>query len=147
VIATERIESLKAGGIGALAVAPAFGVITGVNQWAMTQFLLLDGWNAVAAHSHSWLSGAIALVAGSLFGITYRYIIRQDQNSHLKSGAVLAFGLVRGLAQVDLGLTSAAALVPMGVMAGESVILFAVAQIGLDWAIGQGWLKPFGGER
>ena len=94
---------------------------------------------------------AIAGASGFLFGVTYRYVIRRDRNPHLNSGAVLAFGLVRGLAQVDTtlggvldGTTSVLTLV---VMVLESIVLFAVAGRMLDWAMARDWIKPFEGDQ
>lgn len=52
------------------------------------------------------MSGAIAFFSGLLFGVTYRYLIRSDKNPQLKAGGVLAFGLVRGLTQIELGWNS-----------------------------------------
>jgi len=34
------------------------------------------------------------------------YLIRSDKNPQLKAGGVLAFGLVRGLTQIELGWNS-----------------------------------------
>ncbi|NJN88715.1 MAG: hypothetical protein HC881_23575, partial [Leptolyngbyaceae cyanobacterium SL_7_1] len=65
---------------------------------------LVDGrssWDGFAIQLPMLLQGAIALATGFLFGVSYRYIVRQDENSHLKSGAILAFGIIRGLAQID----------------------------------------------
>jgi hypothetical protein len=140
----ERVESVKAGIVGALAAGFVFGAATLVNASLASRFepltaLLteMDGW--------SWLvSGAIALLSGFLFGITYRYVIRQDPNPHLRSGAVLAFGLVRGLAQIDTGWTAQKALLPFAVLGLESLLLFVAARLLLDWAFYQSWLKPFG---
>jgi hypothetical protein len=142
VIETERIESLKAGGLATLAVFPTWVMLTGSHYWAgrlLSDLALVGVWPRL-------ISGAIALVAGFLFGITYRYVIRQDQNSHLKSGAVLAFGLVRGLAQIEGSLAQTVAPLSLLLMVGESCLLFAVAQWSLDGAIGQGWLQPLGGR-
>jgi hypothetical protein len=75
--------------------------------------------------------------------VTYRYIIRDDVNPHLKSGAVFAFGLVRGLAQVEVGLSNPNSVVPVVVMASESILMFAVARVLLDAAIARHWVKPF----
>ncbi len=140
----ERVESVKAGVFSALSVAIAFTVLAVVNR-----FIVAIGFEPLAGLQISLtsglLSGAMAIIAGSLFGITYRYIIRQDQNSHLKSGAVLAFGLVRGLAQIDVGIASRGVLLPFVVLAIESVLLFAIARIILDWTMTQGWLRPFRG--
>ena len=80
----ERIESLKAGGIAGI----AFGITYGLSVLVNRAF----GLNA----EETLIKLAIALLSGFLFGVTYRYIIRTDSNSHLKEGAILAFGLVRG---------------------------------------------------
>ncbi|KAM3094061.1 hypothetical protein ACKFKG_17700 [Phormidesmis sp. 146-35] len=140
----ERVESVKAGIFSALSVAIAFTLMTLINR-----FIGAIGVEPLAelqtASVNALLSGAIAVIAGFLFGITYRYVIRQDQNSHLKSGAVLAFGLVRGLAQIDVGVASRGVLLPFVVLAIESVLLFAIARLMLDWTIAQGWLRPFRG--
>ncbi|MGV0026404.1 hypothetical protein [Phormidesmis priestleyi] len=141
----ERVESVKAGIFSALSVAIAFTFMTCVNRLILAiRFEPLAGLQSSSVSS--LLSGAIAIVAGSLFGITYRYIIRQDQNSHLKSGAVLAFGLVRGLAQIDVGVANRGVLLPFVVLAIESILLFAIARIMLDWTMTQGWLRPFRGS-
>ena len=100
-------------------------------------FNLLINW----ADLHSWGSGAIALISGFLFGVTYRYIIRQDQNSHLKSGAVLAFALIRGLAWVDAMDWSLSEILGLVLPVGESVVLFAIAQLALDQALQKGLIK------
>jgi uncharacterized membrane protein len=133
----ERIESIKAGGMAAVSVAFVFPITVLANDWVATRF--------AAVPMNYWVSGAIALFAGFLFGITYRYVIRQDDNSHLKSGAVLAFGLVRGLAQVDVGISIHHTIVPVVVLAMESILLFAIARLILDWAMTQGWIQRFKG--
>ncbi|NJK52631.1 MAG: hypothetical protein HC936_06985 [Leptolyngbyaceae cyanobacterium SU_3_3] len=140
----ERVESVKAGLFAGLSVAIAFSILALINDLILaSQFQPLLGLQR--ATTGGWLSGAIAIVAGLLFGITYRYVVRQDQNSHLKSGAVLAFGLVRGLAQIDVGLATQGALLPFVVLALESILLFAIARLALDWAMNQGWLRSFRG--
>lgn len=133
----ERLESLKAGGFAASSVAIVFPITMLANDFLATPLSLVP--------VNYWISGAIALFAAFLFGVTYRYIIRQDQNSHLKSGAVLAFGLVRGLAQSDIAIATQSSIVPGFVLASESVLLFAIARLILDGAIAQGWLQRFKG--
>ncbi len=81
-----------------------------------------------------------------MFGLTYRYIIRQDSNPHLKSGAFVAFGAVRGLGQIDAGLNSQAtfvALWPLIVLSVESLVAFALTGLVLDWCINHNLIKPF----
>ncbi len=86
---------------------------------------------------------AISSASGLLFGVTYRYIIRSDQNAQLKAGGVLAFALVRGLTQIELGWNSNSTIWPFLVLAGESLLWFAFAAITLDIAIQLRWVKPF----
>jgi 6,7-dimethyl-8-ribityllumazine synthase len=89
----ERIESIKAGSLGGIAAGVVFDVTIAIDHLIANESsrsLLALG-----------LATMIAIVSGFLFGITYRYVIRTDQNDHLNSGAVLAFGLVRGFAQID----------------------------------------------
>lgn len=85
------------------------------------------------------IEGGIAWISGFLFGVTYRYIIRSDRNSHLNDGAVLAFGLVRGLALLErttiLGIGS--------IFVAESIICFAIARLSLDLALKYKLIKPF----
>ncbi len=143
----ERIESLKAGTLAGISLFLAFSAIALGNSlifghsWESLlnlPIITLD-WNIL-------FQGAIAFISGFLFGVTYRYIIRQDRNPHLKSGAVLAFGSVRGLGQIDVGLNSEARLIdlwPLMVLGIESVVAFAVVGLVLDLGISQRWIKPF----
>ena len=140
----ERVESVKAGAVGALAAGFVFGLATLVNELLASRFEPLAGLLTKMGDFDWLMSGAIALLSGFLFGITYRYVIRQDPNPHLRSGAVLAFGLVRGLAQIDTGWTAQKALLPFAVLGLESLLLFVAARLLLDWAFYQSWVKPFG---
>lgn len=132
---TERIESLKAGLWGGFAVLGTFCLVTIANSTIGGQ-PEIDAWVPVAIRS------AIALLSGFLFGVTYRYAIRNDRNPHLKSGVVFAFGLVRGLAQVDGAIDGTTAPLFVGVWAIESILLFAIAAKLLDWAIDRHWIEP-----
>ncbi len=141
---TERIESLKAGSVGALTIASIYSLMTLMHPVLVSQSSELWMDLPVGLLDVKGLAGgAIAALAGFLFGVTYRYIIRGDQNPHLKSGAVLAFGLVRGLAQVDMGLAVQSHSGTLVVLVAESVLLFAIARVMLDVAIAQRWVKPF----
>lgn len=130
----ERVESLKAGAIASLAAVSVH-----------TAGLLLR--QATPPDLWQWgVSEAIALLIGGLFGVTYRYIVREDSNSHLKSGAVLAFALVRGLTQLENSLgTFTLDFEQIGLFA-ESVSMFAAAQALLNGLLQRGWVKPFGQE-
>ena len=140
----ERLESIKAGAFGAVGAALMFGLLIQVNGWILVPhvaaFSGLPTWNDGIG---LLLNGAIAKLSGFLFGITYRYIIRQDSNPHLKSGAVGAFGLVRGLALVEMGVHSSLTVYALGLLILESLVLFSGVRLILDWAISAKWLKPF----
>jgi hypothetical protein len=147
----ERIESLKAGVMGAIASGLMFG-LTEIGYHFVLPLLGVDraGMDGKMVHFplglqflgwQGWFQGAIVLLSGFLFGVTYRYVVRQDSNPHLRTGAVMAFGLVRGLAQV--GEMAQLDVLLAGAQMVESVLLFAGAGLVLDWAMQQGWVKAF----
>ncbi len=136
----ERIESLKAGMIAALALTVTYIAIAAVNSLVLAvEFEPLRGLQ-ISLNSNLLVRVAIAFLSGFLFGITYRYVIREDENSHLKDGAVLAFGLVRGLAPVEAVQPITWLLAIFGI---ESILCFWVARLALDWAIQRHWVKLF----
>ncbi|MDY6804492.1 MAG: hypothetical protein SXA11_11890 [Cyanobacteriota bacterium] len=147
----ERIESLKAGALAGFCALLTFSIILWGNSFILARrFELLA---SLQIETWGWdvaLRGAIAFIGGFLFGVTYRYIVRQDPNPQLKAGAVLAFGLVRAFGQIDLGLSSQtekmppiSELLPLAVGGIESIILFAAAGVMLELAIAKGIIKPF----
>jgi hypothetical protein len=140
----ERIESLKAGLIGAIAVGITFSVTILLDQaLTVSSDLVLPAFPNHWADIWGWMRQAVAFGSGFLFGVTYRYIIRQGENPHLKSGAVMAFGLVRGLAQVEsIGFRLSAQPWVAFVLLGESAIVFAVAAASINLAIAWHWIKP-----
>lgn len=147
----ERLESLKAGIIGGFSVGCSFLLTTTTNELLLNRYLPILNIHQfqlvnLPIQSQFLLSAGIAGFSGFLFGVTYRYVIRADQNSHLKSGAVLAFGLVRGLSQIESGWNFNHSIFPFLVLATESIFWFALARIILDFAIFQGLLKPFNSE-
>jgi hypothetical protein len=131
----ERIESVKAGSLSGITAGIAYGTIDSLDR------LLLGGYSPPLISLG--LELAIAIAAGFLFGVTYRYIIRTDRNSHLNSGAVLAFGLVRGLARVDVGGLAPIQMLANGLVVLESVLLFAIARAAIDYALSVRWIAPF----
>ncbi|MEH2372116.1 hypothetical protein [Nostoc sp.] len=146
----ERIESLKAGIIGGLSVCFAFAITSLLNTFVLAKYFQIFASLQIDINWHWWVSGGIATFTGLLFGVTYRYIIRSDKNPQLKAGGVLAFGLVRGLTQIELGWNSHSTILPFVVLAFESVLWFAFAAlaqpavgIALDMAIQLRWVKPF----
>ena len=133
----ERLESLKAGLISGT---------TAALMEALFQILQIYLWPKAAVTQSTfapafWIGLCIAGLSGFLFGVTCRYAIRQDNNPHLSSGVVLAFGLVRGLAQVRLDEVAMQDAAPVFFAIIESIALFAVAYVALSAAIRRGWVK------
>ena len=139
-LATERIESVKAG----ILSSAVFGVIESVIFLAHSFFTIELGngfvkWQIISIIDLGFHL-AIAFVSGFLFGVTYRYIIRRDRNSHLQDGAVLAFGLIRGLALIE---ATDLNLFLWLLLMFESIIAFAIARLSLDFALKFKLIKPF----
>lgn len=128
--AAERWQSVKVGGVGAIAL----GGFTGLR-------IVLHA--ALGEHGVGAIALGVALLSGGLFGITYRYVVRTDRNPQLKTGTIMAFGLVRGLAGAEVGF-SQASLWQLGLYGGESVMGFAIAAAVVEWGFQRGWLQPFG---
>lgn len=158
--AAERIESLKAGILAATAAAIGGVCLSAVHHFLLAQVLgqsqMSEIGGGIGFHLVDWLKIASILLSGFLFGVTYRYIVRQDHNLQLKAGAVMAFGLIRGLAQTEMVLDQIQLATitvgnifanqeiwQIGAGVGESVILFALAAAVLDQAIDRGWIKAF----
>ncbi len=142
-LTVERIESLKAGILAASSFTLAYGITAISNS-----LVLAEQFETLAALKMTppvtlLARVAVAGLSGFLFGVTYRYVIRDDKNPHLKDGAVLAFGLVRGLAAVEEQQNLTQAFWVSGVLGIESIVCFLVARFTLDWAIHQHWVKPF----
>ncbi|HBB35975.1 MAG TPA: hypothetical protein DDZ80_30125 [Cyanobacteria bacterium UBA8803] len=140
---TERIESLKAGILGALSLALAYGAIALGNALVLAKQFDVFREVLVTAGVNLLVRIAIASLSGFLFGVTYRYIIRDEENPQLKAGAVLAFGLVRGLAPAEGYQYIPDTFWLLGVLTIESIFSFAIARLTLDWAIHRHWIKPF----
>ncbi|USR89843.1 hypothetical protein NEA10_13355 [Phormidium yuhuli AB48] len=123
----ERLESLKAGVLSAVIV------------------VLVDSVAAISVSSRAedlTLRLGIVALSGFLFGVTYRYAVRGDSNPHLKSGVIGAFGLVRGLAQLE-GLDIPEQVTAIALLSlFESLGLFGIAGLGLDVALKRQWVKP-----
>ncbi|MEI1376910.1 hypothetical protein PQG02_00740 [Nostoc sp. UHCC 0926] len=139
----ERIESLKAGIIGGLSVCFAFAIASLLNTLVLAKYFQTLACLQSDLNWHLWVSATVATFTGFLFGVTYRYIIRSDKNPQLKVGGVLAFGLVRGLTQIELGWNSHSTIWPFSVWAFESVLWFGIAAFALNIAIQLRWVKPF----
>lgn len=132
----ERIESIKASSVSALIGTLASIPIALVQANSIEGLLIKEG---------------IIFISCVLFGVTYRYTVRQNlENIKLKSGVVAAFGLVRGLSQFeaelpvdfDVNIIFSHAL-DTSFMLGESMFVFIAAAIGLDYCMKVDLLKPF----
>ncbi|MFN9173333.1 MAG: hypothetical protein ACK58N_02130 [Synechocystis sp.] len=134
----ERMESVKAGLTAAIAFGGVYGLaLVGNHYFGLTQW----------PDSSLWPLGlnlGSSLLSGFLFGVTYRYIIRRDDNSHLRDGAVLAFALVRSGGLIELQPGHSEMVGAIALLMLESLVGFAAARSSLDLAMGQQWLKPFG---
>ncbi|MFN6513776.1 MAG: hypothetical protein RMY29_004635 [Nostoc sp. CreGUA01] len=139
----ERLESLKAGIIGGFSLFFGFAIASLFNTLLLAKYFKILVSLQTDFNWYLWMSAAVATFTGFLFGVTYRYIIRSDKNLQLKSGGVLAFGLVRGLTQIELGWSYNTTIWPLLVMAAESVLWFAIAANALDIAMQLNWVKPF----
>ncbi|WP_319418682.1 hypothetical protein [Pleurocapsa sp. FMAR1] len=139
-LVTERIESVKAGILGAIAFTVAELVIVLIKTLIID--LLIEQETTAVLNWQLPIQLAIGAISGFLFGVTYRYIIRDDRNFHLNDGAVLAFGLVRGLALVEVNFVLSE-LLSLLFLVFQSIICFAIARSILDLAIARKLLKPF----
>ena len=135
-LAEMRIASIKAGLIGAIAVALAHLAISAIATVLPIPFVIPNAFL-------SWLINlAVALSCGFFFGITYRYIVRQDKNLHLGSGAVGAFAFVRSLAQIEAYWNDTFTPLLWLLVTGESFLWFAMARYALDWSINREIIEP-----
>jgi hypothetical protein len=139
----ERIESLKAGILAGLSLVLAYGITTVGNSLVLVAQVEALAPLQITTVVNLIVRVAIAFFSGFLFGVTYRYVIRDDKNPHLKSGAVLAFGLVRGLAPVEVEQNLTDSFWVLSVLGVESILYFAIARFTLDWAMHHKWVKPF----
>ena len=130
----EKIESAKAG-----TAAAASGTLLSLP-------LILSQSSGTLVTLESVAGIAVSCL---VFGVTYRYAVRDDfGNDQLKGGVVGAFGLARGLGAADVYLHGSdqydiASWAEAALLAGESVLTFAFAAVALEVGFRQGFLKPF----
>ncbi len=139
----DRRESLKAAVIAGLSFLLADTVAQLINFWLLTRAFDQLATLAITNPGQVLVKAITSLLTGCLFGITYRYIIRRDSNPHLKDGAVLAFGLVRGLVPLEIQSNLAESIWLFAVFGGESLFCFLFARFSLDFALQRLWLQPF----
>jgi hypothetical protein len=147
ILVTERIESLKAGIIGGTTLLVGMLVESLGHNW-------LVGFNfgCKACGGHQLFSLQTNLgwdlcfklgsagISGFLFAVTYRYIIRADDNSHLKDGAVLAFAIIRSLALWEGNPNPQENGWALIISSGESILGFILVRLFLDLSLNLGWL-------
>lgn len=131
----ERIESLKAAALAA--VGGAAGALPFVFSSSQ------PGQSALLAF-------AASVAACFLFGVTYRYAVRQDvSNAHLKGGVVAAFGLVKAIGAADMLQSMSPDAFSIGVLgnaalyAGQSMLTVAFAATALEAGFNNGFVKRF----
>jgi hypothetical protein len=153
-LASERLESVKAGSIAALSASGLDSLVTLAASRLPIGLFPLDR----LAVAHVVITG----FSGFLFGVTYRYVVRTDRNVHLGQGAILAFGLVRGLSILEPRLVRLAEGLVEGVTLGwghqtesiapivvesagllfQAILPFAGAAAILGLSLQQRWLQP-----
>lgn len=143
----DRIESLKAAGLtGAIAGLVGAELLylhrAAALGWVAAAPSLIDGLAGITF----WVSVAIAALSGALFGITYRYAVRQDNSSYLRSGVIFAFSLVRGLALVNVGAAVSMMGWPFLIATTESLLMFSVAAAVLELSLRRGWIATVAGR-
>lgn len=135
-IAQARLESIKSGLIG----AGTTGLVSTVAMLSMVASKL------PLPMPESFFGGlvnlAVAIASGFFFGVTYRYIVRTDDNLHLGGGAVGAFALVRSLAQIEALWNDTFTPASWLLITGESFLWFVSARYALDFAISRQWIEP-----
>ncbi|CCI28936.1 conserved hypothetical protein [Microcystis aeruginosa PCC 9809] len=119
----ERIESIQVGSISALAFLVPYLLFLTVERLLLGESITLIG-------AFVKISGAI--ISGFLFGVTYRYVVRNDDNPHLKDGTVAAFALVRGLVPLQLSTDLIADAWQLSLFLGESFICFLSSRLLLE---------------
>ncbi|BBC26313.1 hypothetical protein [Pseudanabaena sp. ABRG5-3] len=150
----DRIESFKAGFLGVIASVFAFFAIALLHHF-LQNFLTGEQLISSFELGNSFILliklGMIGF-SGFLFAVTYRYIVRRDRNSHLKSGAILAFACIRSFGAIDRDLPTLT-LLPLVQLALVSAILLleniawlAIVQSLLETAIQHKWIAAFGSE-
>lgn len=135
-IAQARLESIKSGLISAGVVGCVATVAMLVALTAHLPFVL------PSSLIGGLVNVAVAIASGFFFGVTYRYIVRQDDNLHLGGGAVGAFALVRSLAQIEATWNDTFTPLSWVLVTGESFLWFVTARYTLDWALRTKLLKP-----
>ena len=119
----ERIESIQVGSISALAFLVPYLLFLIVDRVFLGESITVIG---------TFVKISVAIISGFLFGVTYRYVVRNDDNPHLKDGTVAAFALVRGLVPLQLSTDLIADSGRLSLFLGESFICFLSSRLLLE---------------
>jgi len=150
----DLIESFKAGFLGAIASVFAFFAIALCHHF-LQNFLPVQLPSSFELSSPFILLIKLGMIgfSGFLFAVTYRYIVRRDRNSHLKSGAILAFACIRSFGAIDRDLPTLT-LLPLvqlalvnAILLLENVVWLTIVQRLLETAIQQKWIAAFGSAK
>jgi hypothetical protein len=128
VLAQERTESVKAGILGAFAFTIAYFLVKFFNIISHNLSSEINFFNPI-----------ISLSTGFLFAVTYRYIIRNDQNPHLKDGAVFAFAIIRTFG-IEFNFDDIFEITLLGI---ENFFCFLLTRYSLDFALKNNWFNYF----
>ena len=151
----DRIESFKAGFLGAIASVFAFFAIALLHHLLPKVLPKLHLVNSFEIDKPLILLVKLGMIgfSGFLFAVTYRYIVRGDRNSHLKSGAILAFACIRSFATIDRDLPTFINLplipvtVAITILLLENITWLAIVQNILETAMEHQWIAGFGSEK
>ena len=154
-IAREQLKSAINADAGRVESGKAAAAAVVGGLFAALPWFLLGGEDP----STSGLTGALSLLSvlaeSAIFGVTYRYAVASDPaSSHLKSGAVTAFALVRAGAVADLLQQTSASgsfsieevIGPAALYAGQSVLIFGFAAAAIEAAMTKGFISRVDGK-
>ena len=150
----DRIESFKAGFLGAIASVFAFFAIALLHHF-LQNFLSVQLISSFDLGNPFVLLIKLGMIgfSGFLFAVTYRYIVRHDRNSHLKSGAILAFACIRSFGAIDRDLPTLTLLplvqlaLAIAILLLENIAWLAIVQSLLETAIQHKWIAAFGSAK
>ncbi|CAI0408860.1 unnamed protein product [Linum tenue] len=105
----------------------------------------------VTSYEQLLLPLAVTFFSCALFGVTFRYAVRRDlDDSNLKTGAIAAFGFVKGLGRLSGGapleLNPGSILshgIDGAVYVSQSLLVFGFAAVSLDYCFKVGLISPF----
>ena len=151
----DRIESFKSGFLGAITSVFAFFAIALLHHLLPKVLPKLHLVNSFEIDKPLVLLVKLGMIgfSGFLFAVTYRYIVRGDRNSHLKSGAILAFACIRSFATIDRDLPTFINLplipvtVAIAILLLENIAWLAIVKNILETAIQHRWITAFGSEK